>query len=84
MAYEGKIDVYKRQVAAITTEFKGIHTMCGLSNISFGLSLIHILIMLDRIDELIEIAKKYVKMGYDPIEAIKIAEKKIYEKYLNS
>ena len=24
-------------VAAITTEFKGIHTMCGLSNISFGL-----------------------------------------------
>ena len=42
------------------------------------------IIMLDRIDELIEIAKKYVKMGYDPIEAIKIAEKKIYEKYLNS
>lgn len=40
--------------------------------------------MLDRIDELIEIAKKYVKMGYDLIEAIKIAEKKIYEKYLNS
>ena len=40
--------------------------------------------MLDRIDELVEIAKKYVKMGYDPIEAIKIAEKKIYEKYLNS
>ena len=40
--------------------------------------------MLDRIDELVEIAKKYVKMGYDPIEAIKLAEKKIYEKYLNS
>ena len=35
--------------------------------------------MLDRIDELVEIAKKYVK-----IEAIKLAEKKIYEKYLNS
>ena len=40
--------------------------------------------MLARIDELVEIAKKYVKMGYDPIEAIKLAEKKIYEKYLNS
>ena len=40
--------------------------------------------MLDRIDELVEIAKKYVKMGYDQIEAIKLAEKKIYEKYLNS
>ena len=40
--------------------------------------------MLDRIDELVEIAKKYVKMGYDPIEAIKLAEKKNYEKYLNS
>ena len=24
-------------VAAITTQFKGVHTMCGLSNISFGL-----------------------------------------------
>ena len=44
------------------------------------------LIILDTgsTDNTVEIAKKYVKMGYDPIEAIKLAEKKIYEKYLNS
>lgn len=40
--------------------------------------------MLEKIDELIEIAKIYIKKGYDPIEALKLAEKKIYEKYFNN
>lgn len=40
--------------------------------------------MLERIDELIEIAKMYIRNGYEPIEAIKLAEKKIYEKYFNN
>lgn len=40
--------------------------------------------MLERIDELIEIAKIYMEKGYDVMEAIKLAEKKIQEIYFKN
>ena len=40
--------------------------------------------MLERIDELIEIAKIYMEKGYDVMEAIKLSEKKIQEIYFKN
>lgn len=40
--------------------------------------------MLERIDELIEIAKIYMEEGHDVIDAIKLAEKRIQEIYFKN